>query len=232
MGYLHKRGYNTLTLSELGQALESGVKLPQCSVVITFDDGHRDNYENAFPVLERYRLKATIFAVADFVGRDAGWQRRENLVEPLLSWAEMLEMQKRGITFASHSCTHPRLDKIPLELARYEIVSSRDKLEHGLGAPVESFCYPYGEYNREMVNLVSEAGYVAACITDHGNRHAKEDIYTLKRVFIWPDTSLWRFAYYLSGFYDYEKVRKRRRKAARKSKKTDLSSLAAHRYFV
>jgi peptidoglycan/xylan/chitin deacetylase (PgdA/CDA1 family) len=223
MSYLCERGYATLTLAELGQALNNGEKPPGRSVVITFDDGHLDNFQYAFPVLERYRLKATIFAVADFVGREAGWQRRENLAEPLLSWAQMLEMQKRGITFASHTCSHPMLNKIPLERARHEIVVSRDKLEQGLGASVDSFCYPYGEYNQEVVNLVKEAGYIAACITDHGNRHTKGDLFTLKRVFIWPDTSLSRFVYYLSSLYDYEKARKLRRKTARKRKKTDQS---------
>jgi peptidoglycan/xylan/chitin deacetylase (PgdA/CDA1 family) len=224
MKHLWQHGYQTLTLSELGYALHNGVKLPRRSVVITFDDGHHDNYEHAFPILERYGLKAIIFIVADFIGRKAEWQSRETLTETLLSWQEILEMQKRRITFASHTCTHPMLNKIPIDQARYEIAVSRDKLEQGLGAPVESFCYPYGEYNREIVHLVIEAGYTAACITDHGNCHLKKDVHTLKRVFIWPDTSLWRFIYYLSSLYDYEQSRKRRRKSVRKAKKY-LSSL-------
>lgn len=216
MRYLSEHGYNSLTLSEVGEALELEKKLPRRPVVITFDDGHLDNLEYAFPALVRYSLKATIFAVADFVGKDAGWQKRDKVAEPLLSWDHMRQMQIQGITFASHTCTHPLLNKIPLAQAREEIVVSRDKLEQGLGAEVESFCYPYGEYNREVVDLVRETGYKAACITDHGNRHIREDVYTLRRVFIWPDTSLPRFVYYLSGLYDYEKKRKRQRKAARK----------------
>lgn len=219
MRYLSQQGYNTLTLSDLGRALDNGVKVPRRSVIITFDDGHRDNYENAFPVLERYNLKATVFVVADFIGREAGWQRRENIAEPLLSWNQIYQMQKKGITFASHTCTHPMLNKIDPDKARYEIKVSREKLEQGLGAPVESFCYPYGEFNQEVTAMVKEAGYIVACSTDHGNCHSKEDAYRLKRVFIWPDTSLWRFIYYLSRLYDWEKTRKRRRKAARKGKK-------------
>ena len=223
MNYLWRRGYRALSLSELGHSLTNGLKLPRRSVVITFDDGHLDNYEHAFPILERYNLGATIFIVADFVGREAGWQSRENLKEPLISWAQIQQMQKKGITFASHTCSHPMLNKIPLDQARYEIEASRDKLEQGLGVGVESFCYPYGEYNQEVADLVKEAGYTAACITDHGNRHIKEDLFTLRRVFIWPDTSLWRFVYYLSGVYDYEQARKRRRKAVRNRKNHPFS---------
>jgi peptidoglycan/xylan/chitin deacetylase (PgdA/CDA1 family) len=219
MRSLSQHGYNTLTLSELNQALDNRVKLPRRSVIITFDDGHRDNYENAFPVLERYNLKATVFVVADFIGRKAGWQRRENITEPLLSWDQIYQMQKKGITFASHTCTHPMLNKIPPDKARYEIMVSREKLEQGLGVPVESFCYPYGEFNQKVTALVKEAGYIAACTTDHGNCHSRDDVYLLKRVFVWPDTSLWRFIYYLSCLYDYEKTRKRRRKEARKGGK-------------
>ncbi len=224
MRYLSRHGFNSLTLSEVGDALILEKKLPRRSVVITFDDGHLDNLEHAFPVLVRYRLQATIFAVADFVGKDAGWQKRDKVIEPLLSWDHMRQMQKEGITFASHTCTHPVLDKIPIEHARDEIVTSRDKLEQGLGVAVESFCYPYGEYNQDVVNLVREAGYKAACITDHGNRHTTEDIFTLRRVFIWLDTTLPRFVYYLSGLYDYEKARKRRRKSARKKNAAKLTA--------
>ena len=224
MRYLSEHGYNSLTLSEVGEALAREKKLPRRPVVVTFDDGHQDNFEHAFPSLVRYHLKATIFIVADYVGKDAGWQRQDKAVEPLISWDHIRQMQNKGITFASHTCTHPLLNKIPYDQARYEIGVSRDKLEQGLGGAVESFCYPYGEYNQEVVNLVREAGYKAACITDHGNRHTREDIYTLRRVFIWPDTTLMRFAYYLSGFYDYEKARKRRRKAAKKKKKISVSS--------
>lgn len=219
MRYLSRHGYNTLTLSELSRALDNKIKLPRRSVIITFDDGHLDNYENAFPVLEQYNLKATIFVVSDFIGQEANWQSKEKVSEPLVSWNQIYQMQKKGITFASHTCTHPMLNKIPLDEARNEITVSREKLEQGLGTSVESFCYPYGEFSQEVATLVKEAGYKAACITDHGNCHSREDVYQLKRVFVWPDTPLWRFIYYLSRFYDFEKTRKHRRKAARRRKK-------------
>ena len=218
MGYLRRHGYHPLTLAELGRALKDGTALPKRPVVISFDDGHRDNYTQAFPVLQRHNLKATIFIVTDFIGQNAGWQpsRKETFAEPLLSWEQIREMQRGGIVFGSHTCTHPKLNQVPLAQARQEIINSRSKLEDGLGATVESFCYPYGEYNREVADLVQEAGYTAACIVEHGNRHSPEDIYTLKRVFIWSDTPLWRFAYYLTSFYDLEQARKRQRKSAKR----------------
>jgi len=220
MEYLKRSGCQAISLSEFGTALKTGIGVPQHSVIITFDDGHRDNYENAFPVLQRYNLSATIFLVAELIGKNSNWQqsRKEPFTEPLLSWAEIREMQKGGIIFGSHTCTHPKLNQIPLTQARQEIISSRSKLEDGLGVAVESFCYPYGEYNQPVVDLVQEAGYAAACVTEHGNRHSPEGIYTLKRVFIWSDTPLWRFVYYLTSFYDWEQARKRQRKAVRKGK--------------
>ncbi len=217
MDYLRRHEYHTLSLGDVGRGLKNGTKLPHRSVILTFDDGYLNNYENAFPVLQRYNLKTTIFLVADAVGHKVNWQlsRGATLAEPLLDWVQVEEMQRYGITFDSHTCTHPKLNQIPLDQARYEISASRGKLEDKLSVKVEGFCYPYGEYNPQVVDLVREAGYTAACVVDNGNRHSLEDVYTLKRVFIWSDTPLRRFAYYLTSLYDYEKAYKRWLKARR-----------------
>ncbi len=221
MRYLHRRKYHTLDLSDLGRALRNEIKLPPRPVIITFDDGYVNNYENAVPVLQQYNLKATIFIVADLIGKKVAWQQSiEVITDPLMSWEQIREIQRGGITIGSHTCTHPKLSQIPAEQARQELVESKSKLEEGLGITVDSFCYPYGRfYNQEVVNLVQEAGYTAACITEKGSLHRPGDVYTLRRIPVRLDTPLWRFAYFMTNLFAYEKERKRRRKEADKCRR-------------
>ncbi len=240
MRHLSRRGYRSITFDDAVDKLKGGLPLSPKSVVITFDDGYLDNYEHAFPILKKYGLTATMFIVTDFVGQTNKWPHsREKLPEALMSWDNIREMAAYGISFGSHTCNHwnlKRLDK-ETELAhapltqtlspegrgwsegdkiKYELTESKKKLESELQTEITTFCYPYGEYTDKVIQKVKQSGYMGACSTDHGNRHLSEDIYTLKRVFLWHNMPLWKFAYYLTVLYDIEHARKYKRKQMRK----------------
>jgi peptidoglycan/xylan/chitin deacetylase (PgdA/CDA1 family) len=219
MRYLHRRGYKSIALEDAIEKIRQGRPITPKSVVITFDDGYLDNYEYALPILKKYDFTATIFMVTDFAGKDTKWPHsKETLPERLLSWDNIREMAQQGISFGSHTCNHWNLNRLSADQISYELIESKKKLEHELQKEVTTFCYPYGEYNSQVVDLVKKSGYRGACATDHGNRHTPGDVYTLKRVFIWNDTPLRKFGYYLSWFYDFEHARKQRRKALKKEK--------------
>lgn len=217
MRYLSRRGYKSIALDEAIRRIKDGQPMAPKTVAITFDDGYLDNYEYAFPILKKYNLTATIFIVTDFVGKDTKWPHgKEKLPERLMSWDNIREMERQGISFGSHTCNHWDLNRITAEQITSELVESKKKLEQELQQGISIFCYPYGEYNKQVVEQVKKSGYLGACATDHGNKHTPDDIYTLKRVFIWHDNPLWKFSYYLSWFYDFEHARKQRRKALKK----------------
>jgi peptidoglycan/xylan/chitin deacetylase (PgdA/CDA1 family) len=222
MRFLYQRGYQSIPLEAAVENIRNGQPLAPKSVAITFDDGYLDNYENAFPILKKHNFTATVFMATAFAGRDTDWPHsRENLPERLMSWENIKEMAHNGISFGSHTCNHWNLNRLSADDVRFELTESKKHLENELQRQITTFCYPYGEYNPQVVEMVKNSGYRGACACEHGNRHLPEEVYTLKRVFIWYDTPLWKFSYYLSWFYNFEHARKLKRKQTRMTKNSN-----------
>lgn len=172
MDYLAKRGYTSITTDELMGYLKKGTPLPPKPVLITFDDGYRDNYTNAYPILAQYGFTATIFLITDYVGND-DWY---------LNWAEVKEMQQKGFVFGSHTLSHTPLTAISLEEAEKQLRVSREVLEWRLNAPVTYLAYPTGAYNDTIKTMTERAGYHAAFTVDFGKVAKGDDVFTLKRI--------------------------------------------------
>lgn len=186
MKLLADAGYRTVGLADL---LE-GTPGPK-SVVITFDDGYEDNYLHAFRAMKKYGFAATIFCVAAKVG-----------TPDYLSVAQIQEMRRAGFEFGSHTITHPNLKTISLAEKRREIGDSKAMLEKMLGAGVDYFCYPFGQYDEEAWKIVKESGYKAACCNAPGAAGRIENPYLLKRTEIANTDTLWDFKKKLAGAYD------------------------------
>lgn len=183
MDYLKEREYHTLSPNELYQALKDKKTLPQKSVLLTFDDGYRDFYKNAFPVLKELNLKATVFVVTGFVGDKAG---------RYLTWNQIKEMDKSGlITFGSHTEHH--VDLTRETKAQQELAKSKEILEKNLGKEVMIFAYPGGKFDTQSVKLVSKSGYNLAFTTQIGTKMSFEDRFALPRVRISGGLSLKSF---------------------------------------
>ncbi|MBC7359362.1 MAG: polysaccharide deacetylase family protein, partial [Desulfacinum sp.] len=102
MAYLVRRGFRVVSLEEIYGALTGGLSLPDRSVAVTFDDGYADNYENAWPVLERLGIPATVFLVTGAVGRSNHWMEGRGFSRRrMLSWSQVREMSDRGVSFGS-----------------------------------------------------------------------------------------------------------------------------------
>ena len=130
-------------------------------MVITFDDGYRSVYEEAFPVLQRYGMSATVFLT---VGKANAANSRESLPSlkgrSMLSWRCIREMQNHGIVFGAHTMTHPDLTHLPVDEVKQEILASKEIIENALGTTVSTFANPYGRYNdlvREVVKQILRA---------------------------------------------------------------------------
>lgn len=201
--YLAGSGYRALPLSEAAAAIASGRPLHDRSVVITLDDGFRDNYERAFPILARARVPATIFLTAAYIGGERlPTLTRTDFVPRPLSWDQVAEMHAQGIEFGSHTLTHPMLSRVPLDVARREVADSKRMIEDKLGAPVTSFCYPRGDFNEPVKRLVREEGYRAACTTLPGANDGRTDPFALRRTYVSRQDSLIEFAKKVEGAYD------------------------------
>ena len=171
MAYLHQHGYQVIPFSELVNSIREKKPLPQKSVVITFDDGYEDNYANAIPVLKQYHFPAIIFLVTDVVSKPG-----------FVTWDQIKEMEKFGISFGSHTRLHTYLPSLDKAEQRNQIRGSKEILEQQLGHPVEYFAYPSGGFNDAIKELLKEAGYKAACTTNRGYHRMNDDPYIIKRI--------------------------------------------------
>lgn len=203
MELLAGRGYAVLALSDAVHRLAARGTLPQQAVVVTLDDGFRDNYDHAMPVLQRLGLPATVFLTAGYIGtsRLPTLTRTTFMPEPL-DWKQVREMARHGIEFGSHTCTHPLLSQLPREMARRELGESRRVIENEIGQPVSLFCYPRGDFDHAVKALVREEGYVAACSTRPGVNDAGGDLYALRRTYVSRNDTPREFLKKLEGAYD------------------------------
>ncbi len=228
--YLLRR-YRLMSLAAVGNAICKGTGIPRNAAVITFDDGYRDNYLHAYPILRKYSVPATVFLATAHIdeGTPFWWDRvsyaihstakekleldrlgtyhfrttadrwlavrsldirlkqlldhEKNLAieelvrrlaadvpktmarEMILTWDEVREMAKNGISFGSHTVHHPTLIGLPLEQTRQEIVDSKKRIEEQVDQPVDTFAYPdgrQGNISDGIKAVLSQSGYVCA----------------------------------------------------------------------
>lgn len=152
-------------------------------IYLTFDDGFCDVVENALPVLQEYGYRAMMFLVAGLLGQTNEWQQLQgDVTQQLVDVVQVREWLAAGNEIGSHTLTHPHLTHLSTSEAREEIKASKKKLEDIFGYPVDHFCYPYGDWNERVRDLVAEAGYTTACTTDFGVNDAQVHPLVLKRV--------------------------------------------------
>ena len=181
-----------VSLDTLLAGLDGKAELADNAVAVTFDDGFASTFEHAMPVLARYRIPATMFMVADRIGRDNDWMHRRGMPQRALMDAEQVrEMHAADITIGSHTLTHPKLPEcVPDEMYR-EIADSKARLEDILSHPVQHFAYPHGLYNNAARSIVKQTGYLSACSTRSGFNNKETDRYELRRIEVFGSDRLW-----------------------------------------
>jgi peptidoglycan/xylan/chitin deacetylase (PgdA/CDA1 family) len=253
IAFLSKK-YNIISLKELTDLITGKHHIPSNSLVITFDDGWRDNYLHAFPILKRHDAPAVIFLTTDFIGgenvfwflkasilmtgnklsrkelselianhedgeepgdidtelSDRDWfierlkkldpgkisailkelssinRQADDILKEgnrMLIWEDVLEMNKKGIDFGSHGCSHRiMLGLSDAELKR-ELTESKNILEKRLGSEVNLFAYPNGDYDTHIKDLVKSCGYICALATiGKEEPRSSADMYSLRRI--------------------------------------------------
>jgi peptidoglycan/xylan/chitin deacetylase (PgdA/CDA1 family) len=151
-------------------------------VVITFDDGYTNVLRYGVEPLVTTGFRAIQFLVADLLGKHNVWDVPEGEApEPMMDRAQVREWLSAGHEIGSHTLSHPWLTRLPVSAAREEITASRKKLEDAFGRPIRHFCYPFGDWNERIRDLVAGAGYQTACTTGPGVNTAADSPFALKR---------------------------------------------------
>ncbi|WP_297596252.1 polysaccharide deacetylase family protein [uncultured Cetobacterium sp.] len=211
MNYLKEKGFETVTFKDmLNNRYKQRFDKDKKWIMITFDDGYRDNYENAFPILKKLDFKGIIYILD---GLNYNKWDVENPGNPEKSFAlmdkkELLEMQNYGIEFGGHTSSHPELAKLTLEKARGEVALSKTNIEKIIGVKLISFAYPYGNLNLDVKNLPEEVGYTFAVATDSGSLTFSDDLFEIRRIGIFPTNNLFNFKRKVSGKYNFIKIKR------------------------
>ncbi len=170
--------FRIVTLRDLCAAIAAAP--PEAGLAcVTFDDGYRDTYEHALPVLARRGIPATVFVATGFLG---GTFPTRFGKRPMMTADQVRATVAMGHEIGAHTITHPRLTDVLPEAAQEEIASSKRSLEDLIGSPIESFAYPKGACSDPVKRLVAAAGFRSAVTTREGLVQAVPDWLALPRV--------------------------------------------------
>jgi peptidoglycan/xylan/chitin deacetylase (PgdA/CDA1 family) len=220
MKYLRRKDYRSVAFEDLENHFLSGRPLSPHPIIISFDDGYADTFTHAYPILKQLGFTATVFLVSDYIGKKSEWVGcNKDGVSPLLTRENIWTMMADGFHFGSHGRTHKNLTFLPEEEAKTEVKKSKKDLENLLQRTIGSFSYPYGDFNKKVIEIVKEAGFAAARAVHNGNIHCKEDILKLRCVKINGVTPKYKYKFYLTGLYHWEQIWKERRKKKKDKKK-------------
>jgi peptidoglycan/xylan/chitin deacetylase (PgdA/CDA1 family) len=189
LAHLARRGYRGVALRDLLDVPSADGK----RAVLTFDDGYAGVLASALPLLGTHGFSATVFVVSGKLGGVNDWDG-ETPGDALLSADGVRALHAAGIEIGSHGTTHRALPELSDADLAAEVAGSKTALEAVIGAPVVSFCYPYGAFDDRSVEAVRAAGYRAATVIRGGIPPDLSDPFRLKRVAVRGTNTLTDFS--------------------------------------
>ena len=196
--WLKRLGYQTISLADYPERLKSHQPLPSKSFAITFDDGYEEVLTLGLPILQEMGFTAAVFAVP---GEFGGANRWDDGKARLMTEDQLRQLQKAGIAIGAHTCSHVHLPHVSSDIAHREITESKTKLERSLGRAVTLFAYPYGDYNEATERAEQVAGFHAAFATDRAPQEHDNHLFHLRRVVIFPRTTVWEILWKVQRWY-------------------------------
>lgn len=192
MVWLKRFGYRGLSMAQVLPYIRGE---RQGKVVgISFDDGYRNVFQNALPVLDELGFTATNYFVARHLDGSNFWDQSKGVPHSgLMSLPELRAWSAAGHEVGSHTLDHVRLNELSPELAAYQIQQSKRELENLVQQEVSAFCYPYGHYTPCIRDQVAAAGYSNATTTRRGLARPQDDVLQLPRVTVSRSTHIVRF---------------------------------------
>lgn len=179
MAYLSQAGYHTVSQRQLFRALFYGDPLPAKPVMLTFDDGYRDNFTLAAPILKQYGLVATFYVVTGDIGNPE-----------YMTWEQVSELDRMGMDVGSHSASHPDLTQLAAADLKHELADSAAAISSHIDHPIYWLSYPAGSYDDDVLRYAKQAGYLLAVTTEPGEQQSSDAPLGLMRYRVRNDTGL------------------------------------------
>lgn len=164
--------YHFIFIKDIVADIQNGSDLPENPIAFTFDDGYRDFYTSVYPILKKYKVKATIYVITGFLGRP-NYMTKDMVKEVAASGL---------VEVASHTVHHPTLKNMEEISVVKELADSKKDLENLIGQPVTDFAYPYGSFNNATLDLVKKTGYKSSASVIPGAYQSENNLYFLYRL--------------------------------------------------
>ena len=204
-----KNNFKIISLSKLLDILELKEIQNDNLVAITFDDAYKNFFRNAYPILLKYNIPATVYIPANLVGQYNNWDfdnKEDYSYLQIMSYEEIKEMDSDLIELGSHTANHKRLSATTDAELITEINDSKNSLENALHRKFDLFAYPYGglsDYDERAIKIIRSSNYRAAVTTHFGRFNDNTDMYNLKRISIYDDDLVFDLKSKLLGYYDW-----------------------------
>ena len=212
------RSHESMTVKMLAECLKAGNTASlRRRFVLTFDDGAKDNFRHAYPVLKEMGCTGTFFVPADYIGKTSEWRRKGRTADfatvaaeatsaefQVMNEEEILELSREGFEIGSHGCEHADLTSMSDDKLDAQMAGSRENLCSIIEKDVATFAYPYGLFDVRTMTSARKAGYIAGCSTIRGAVQDSEHVFCLKRIMVTEATSSLRLRYFMSGLLDWE----------------------------
>jgi len=208
MHFLYRNQYKVVGIADAVEFLSNAKNVPNKLVVLTFDDGYRDFYMHAFPILNKYGFLATVFLPTAYIHTS----RKMFIGRECLNWQEIKQLQENGVRFGSHTVNHVKLSSLTIKEIKYEIRHSKETIENNIGFSLESFSYPFAfpEENTRFTDLLRvllyKYGYNCGVTTIIGTNSKKDDNFFLKRIPINSNDDISFFKSKIESGYDWVKI--------------------------
>lgn len=196
-----RRYYRVISMPDYLRARAGQFQLPDYSLMITFDDGHRNFYTVAAPLLERYQMTATMFLISNRVvsngSRPGTWRDADD--QDYLSWSEVQDLIARGFSFGSHTCSHQKLPQLTSDQVEDELRESKSTIQRYLKTDRLPLAYPYGMTTHQISARAASVGYICAFVSKSGFNDHRTDAFMLHRTLIGDGDDVAAFAARVAG---------------------------------
>jgi peptidoglycan/xylan/chitin deacetylase (PgdA/CDA1 family) len=183
--YLAENGFTTIDLYDLSLAITNKKELPPKPVIITIDDGYLDAYTEAFPILEEFGMKATVFIITQFV---------DDKHSAYMDWGMIQAMAAAGHRMEPHSKTHLNMDSRDRDFLIYQALGSQQTLAHYIGYTPRYFAYPGGRYDETTIEVMADLDFWGVVTTRGGRWQGFNDRFEWTRMRVRYSTTLPEFA--------------------------------------
>ena len=182
--------FGTWDMNDIDESIVKNNFAPNNKVLVTFDDGYKDNYQIVLPILKKYHVKAVFFLLPTCLGKNNLWNTRSEVVINHMNLREAKLIADEGHSIGSHGMTHHRLTKFSDKIVTKELVESKKILERMINVNIDCYAYPYGATDARIAKLAKKIYKYSFGVDNSPVDWTKSNFAEIRREFVWPTNTI------------------------------------------